>query len=454
MRSGPRLDDPDGMDETEASLLRDSRSSTRSLRVLDPRTATFRSPRNQRQPARQPARNQPYIYCLVLASVPGPVCTVGGWVAWVAWVASTWLPVLIQVPHGDTRIASGCSMRHSDGIAVTGTPSRMPIGCHRLHASANRIAGWISSHRSSAGGGCSAQQQARPRAGTVQPMRTLALVLLVLLSLAAATCACDACDKSHWTDHRRVKSSRFSCGKGVPAGALAPGAVEGKGPCMCQGDKCDDAAACCAACQVYNDEGTFGGCDAWFMNGHDCFFKLCSAKEWKSGDCEIMWNTPSEQNVKYGSGVMNCSADWGWPVLAVVLGALGTYVAGGALLSWRQGQARGWHPHTHVWREASALAIDGLSFVLRRQQWYGGCSRAGVPLLQRGGSDEAAAGGRGTSHSKSRKKSDKKSDKKKKDRRGSSESMPPTNANAEPAAGVAAATSTSSGGGGRWIHVV
>ena len=109
--------------------------------------------------------------------------------------------------------------------------------------------------------------------------RSVAVALLSLLppkhahggplaQQAASTTAalhldCDVCDRSRWTDHRRVKSQRFSCGKGVPAGALAPGAVEGQGGCMCQADKCDDAAACCAACRTYRDAGTFGGCDAW-----------------------------------------------------------------------------------------------------------------------------------------------------------------------------------------------
>jgi hypothetical protein len=116
------------------------------------------------------------------------------------------------------------------------------------------------------------------------------LLLLLLLGVdlpQPALGSCDACDRSHWTDHRRVKSKRFSCGKVTHAAGLAAGAVEGQGGCMCQGDKCDDADACCAGCAKYAAAGTFGGCDAWFMNGNDCFFKLCSDKEWQDGDCEM-----------------------------------------------------------------------------------------------------------------------------------------------------------------------
>ena len=45
---------------------------------------------------------------------------------------------------------------------------------------------------------------------------------------------------------------------------------------------------CCAACLFYAKNGVRGGCDAWFMNAQGtCFLKLCSAAEWKSGDCHI-----------------------------------------------------------------------------------------------------------------------------------------------------------------------
>ena len=85
----------------------------------------------------------------------------------------------------------------------------------------------------------------------------------------------------------------LSGGKGVPPGSLEGGAVAGTGACA---DAGNDPVKCCAACQLYAAEHLHGGCDAWFMNGNDCFLKLCTASEWKDGACSTACSTASNRD--------------------------------------------------------------------------------------------------------------------------------------------------------------
>eukprot|EP01043_Picozoa_sp_COSAG02_P017296 COSAG02_NODE_781_length_17261_cov_433.056054_14_plen_311_part_00 len=300
------------------------------------------------------------------------------------------------------------------------------------------------------------------------------LVALLLVEGQHRVVACNACDRSHWTDHRRVKSKRFSCS--TQAAGLVPGAEVGKGGCMCQGDKCDDAAACCTACQKYADDGTFGGCDAWFMNGHDCFFKLCTDKEWEDGDCAILWSTEAEKNEKYGSGIMTCAMAWGWQLNIILMGTLGLYVGGGVAVGKQQGRDSGGggrsklgpvssHPHASRWFELWSLVADGLAFTLARARGRGTAAvNARAPLLGRSRGDKSS-------------KSSKKKSEKKQSTEGGSTSMTSGEAPAgrrtrsptptpSPGRGASAlapiittasvaatAAGTTSMGGGRWVRV-
>ena len=79
---------------------------------------------------------------------------------------------------------------------------------------------------------------------------------------------------------------------------------------------------------------------ARFMNGHDCFFKLCDSHDWATGACAVEWENEAERNEKYGAGVMRCTAAVGGlgVELILVLIAVGAlYVAGGILVGRYRG---------------------------------------------------------------------------------------------------------------------
>ena len=240
----------------------------------------------------------------------------------------------------------------------------------------------------------------QPRRGTWGLVHSLLVLVWGALAwgVAGADASCFSCDSSLRTDHRHLKSKRFSCGKGVGADALVPGAVEGVGLCMEASDEkmpgatpSEKSAKCCAGCQDYHQKKTFGGCDAWYMNGHECFFKLCSTAEWANGDCSVGVGAV-ERKDNYGSGVsctyceyvaehpavegngVQCNAGWGWQLSAAILGASIAYICIGIVFNMtaRAGTGKPEPLHATFWRHAlPALLRDGLAFTsgrLRRRQ--------------------------------------------------------------------------------------